>query len=67
MPKVYIARPVPPEVEAFISKYCQYEKWNGPEPITRSQLLKEISDVEGLLITGENIDDELLDHAPCLN
>nr|WP_260287993.1 D-glycerate dehydrogenase [Peribacillus sp. BBB004] len=66
MPKVYIARPVPPEVEAFISKYCQYEKWNGPEPITRSQLLKEISDVEGLLITGEKINDELLDHAPCL-
>lgn len=66
MPKVYIARPVPPEVEAFISKYCQYEKWNGPEPITRSQLLKEISDVEGLLITGEKIDDELLEHAPCL-
>ncbi|MGE7903184.1 2-hydroxyacid dehydrogenase [Peribacillus sp. NPDC094092] len=66
MPKVYIARPVPPEVEAFISKYCQYEKWNGPEPITRSQLLKEISDVEGLLITGEKIDDEFLDQAPCL-
>lgn len=27
MPKVYIARPVPAEVEAYISKYCQYEKW----------------------------------------
>ncbi|MGE7607258.1 2-hydroxyacid dehydrogenase [Peribacillus frigoritolerans] len=66
MPKVYIARPVQPEVEAFISKYCQYEKWNGPEPITRSQLLKEISDVEGLLITGEKIDDEFLDNAPRL-
>ncbi|MBT2666863.1 D-glycerate dehydrogenase [Bacillus sp. ISL-4] len=66
MPKVYIARTVPAEAEAFISKYCQYEKWNGPEPITRSQLLKEISDVEGLLITGEKIDDEFLDHAPCL-
>ncbi|MBO0997260.1 D-glycerate dehydrogenase [Bacillus sp. SD075] len=66
MPKVYIARPVPAEVEAYISKYCQYEIWNGPEPITRSQLLKQISDAEGLLITGEKIDDELLDHAPCL-
>ncbi|MGE7591638.1 2-hydroxyacid dehydrogenase [Peribacillus frigoritolerans] len=65
-PKVYIARPVPVEVEAFISKYCQYEKWNGPEPITRSQLLKQISDAEGLLITGEKIDDEFLDHAPRL-
>jgi len=65
-PKVYIARPVPAEVEAFISKYCQYEKWNGPEPITRSQLLKQISDAEGLLITGEKIDDEFLDHAPRL-
>lgn len=65
-PKVYIARPVPAEVEAFISKYCQYEKCNGPEPITRSQLLKQISDAEGLLITGEKIDDEFLDHAPRL-
>ena len=65
-PKVYIARPVPAKVEAFISKYCQYEKWNGPEPITRSQLLKQISDAEGLLITGEKIDDEFLDHAPRL-
>lgn len=65
-PKVYIARPVPSEVEAYISKYCQYEKWNGLEPITRSQLLKEISDAEGLLITGEKIDDEFLDHSPCL-
>ncbi|MCT4477335.1 D-glycerate dehydrogenase [Peribacillus frigoritolerans] len=65
-PKVYIARPVPAEVEAFISKYCQYDKWNGPEPITRSQLLKQISDAEGLLITGEKIDDEFLDHAPRL-
>lgn len=63
MPKVYIARPVPAEVEA---KDCQYEKWNGAEPITRSQLFKQISDAEGLLITGEKIDDELLDHAPCL-
>lgn len=66
MPKVYIARPVPAEVEAYISKYSQYEKWNGAEPITRSQLFKQISDAEGLLITGEKIDDELLDHAPCL-
>ncbi|CAH0183193.1 D-glycerate dehydrogenase [Peribacillus sp. Bi134] len=65
-PKVYIARPVPAEVKAFISKYCQYEKWNGPEPITRSKLLKQISDAEGLLITGEKIDDEFLDHAPRL-
>lgn len=39
---------------------------NGAEPITRSQLFKQISDAEGLLITGEKIDDELLDHAPCL-
>ncbi|AXN40777.1 2-hydroxyacid dehydrogenase [Peribacillus butanolivorans] len=66
IPKVYIARPVPAEVEAYISQYCQCEKWNGPEPITRSQLLKQISDADGLLITGEKIDDEFLDHAPNL-
>jgi gluconate 2-dehydrogenase len=65
-PHVYVAAPVPAEVEAYIAEYCEYRKWEGDEPIPREQLLKEIADVEGLLMVGGRIDSELLDHAPKL-
>ncbi|PLT29210.1 2-hydroxyacid dehydrogenase [Peribacillus deserti] len=65
-PYVYLARPVPPEVEDYISQHCSYKKWEGAEPITRKELLEQLGEAQGLLITGEKIDDELLDHAPNL-
>jgi gluconate 2-dehydrogenase len=65
-PKVFVARPVPPEVEAFIAEHCDYGKWERNDPIPRAELLSRIGDVEGLYITGGKIDDELLDHAPAL-
>ncbi|MGG1572479.1 2-hydroxyacid dehydrogenase [Fictibacillus sp. NRS-1165] len=65
-PKVFIARPIPSEVEAYIADHCTCEKWTGASPITRNELLERLKDAEGLLITGEKIDDELLDHAPNL-
>ncbi len=65
-PKVFLARPISAEAEAYISEHCTYEKWQGSAPITRSELLERLEDAEGLLITGEKIDDELLDHAPKL-
>ncbi|SDN10407.1 gluconate 2-dehydrogenase [Fictibacillus solisalsi] len=65
-PYVYLARPVPEEVENYIAEHCSYDKWEGLEPIPRSELLKKLGEAEGLMITGEKIDDELLDHAPNL-
>ncbi|WP_379321435.1 2-hydroxyacid dehydrogenase [Paenibacillus puldeungensis] len=65
-PKVFIARPVPPEVEAYIGKHCHYSKWDRPEPIPRSHLLESLRDVNGLLTSGGKINSELLDHAPHL-
>lgn len=65
-PYVYLARPVPEEVENYIAEHCAYDKWEGLEPIPRSELLKKLGEAEGLMITGEKIDDELLDHAPNL-
>jgi gluconate 2-dehydrogenase len=65
-PKVFIAKKIPREVEEYLARYCEYRKWDSDEPISRAQLLEEVKDIEGLLITGGKIDGELLDHAPKL-
>jgi gluconate 2-dehydrogenase len=65
-PKVFIAKPIPSKVEDYIAEHCDYRKWDSEEAIPRSQLLEELSDVDGLLISGGKIDQELLDHAPKL-
>ena len=66
MPKVFIARKVPGEVEDYIAQYCDVEKWEGSGVMPRNELLKVLGDSEGLLINGERIDQELLDSAPKL-
>ncbi len=65
-PKVFIARKVPPEVEAYLGEHCRYSKWDQPNPIPRERLLESLEDVEGLLTSGGKIDAELLEHAPHL-
>lgn len=65
-PKVFLAVPVPAQAEAFIAEHCDYRKWDLKEPIPRETLLEEIVDVDGLLIVGGRIDQELLDCAPRL-
>lgn len=65
-PKVFIARPIPKEVEAYIAEHCDYRKWDLESSIPRNELFAELSDVHGLLIAGGEIDQELLDFAPKL-
>jgi len=65
-PKVYVAKPIPREAEAYIARHCEVRKWESPAPIPRSVLLGELADVDGLLTSGTRIDRELLDHAPRL-
>lgn len=65
-PKVFVARPIPLEVESYIAQHCDYSKWEHETPITRERLLEQISTAEGLLTSGGKIDAELLDHAPKL-
>lgn len=68
-PKVFIAKPIPVEVEEFIAKHCEYKKWEPLEDITREQMFEEIGDVDGILTnchTGGQINDEFIDKAPRL-
>ncbi|MEK5162930.1 D-glycerate dehydrogenase [Paenibacillus sp. FSL R5-0527] len=65
-PHVFIARPVPPEVEAYLAEHCLFSKWDGDGPIPRERLLASLAEADGLLTSGTRIDAELLEHAPRL-
>jgi gluconate 2-dehydrogenase len=65
-PKIFITRPIPLEVENFLSQYCDYKKWDSDEQIPKEELIKNIGDIEALLTAGIKIDDEFLSHSPKL-
>lgn len=65
-PKVFIGMNLPKEVEEYIGRYCEYNLWDGEDPITYNDVLNNIEDVEGVLLPLIKIDKNLLDHAPKL-
>ena len=65
-PKVYVTLPIPEDVEKYIAEHCEIRQWKGNKPITRENLLEEITEIEGLYTSGGKIDSELLDQAPNL-
>lgn len=65
-PKVYLARPVSKEVEAYIGEHCDYRKWEGKGKIPQDVLMKELKDAEGVLVQNASVTNELLEQAPKL-
>ena len=65
-PNVYIAERIPKEVEQYIAKYCNYEKWDFHEKVPKEILFEKLADKEGVILTDVGIDEELLKHAPKL-
>lgn len=65
-PSVFIDRPIPAEVEAYIAEHCNIVKWESAEPITPEGLYPMLTHVDGLLTAGLRIDAELLEAAPNL-
>lgn len=65
-PKVYIAKPIPLEVEEYIAQSCEYKIWDKKEAIPQDVLYEEIADVDGLMISKWKVSEEFLDHAPKL-
>jgi len=61
--KIYITEDIPTEVEKYIAKYCDYEKWEGTGVIPKNELLKKLKDIEGLLLMGLIINEEALIYA----
>ncbi|MFC0273391.1 2-hydroxyacid dehydrogenase [Metabacillus herbersteinensis] len=65
-PKVFIAKPIPKEVEEYISHYCEYKIWDQQEPIPKDILLNEVAEVDGLLTPKGVITKDFLEKAPKL-
>lgn len=62
-PKVFIDRPLPEEVVAYIAEHCEYEQWDSARPIPRETLLEKVADADGLFTSSSAIDAELLSRA----
>ncbi|MFS0722724.1 2-hydroxyacid dehydrogenase [Paenibacillus sp. 1P07SE] len=65
-PKVYLAARLPQEAEAYLQEHCHVNKWEGKQAITKTQLIEEAKEAEGILLTGIAVDDELLEQLPQL-
>lgn len=65
-PKVLIGAHVPREVEEYIGRHCEYEKFEDDETITYERIIGKLHDKEGLLEAFKDIDANLLDHGPKL-
>jgi gluconate 2-dehydrogenase len=65
-PKVLIGVNVPENVEEYIGKHCEYEKFEEHETVTYEKLLGKLHDKEGLMLAVIKVDGNLLDHGPKL-
>ncbi|WP_082232907.1 2-hydroxyacid dehydrogenase [Halobacillus massiliensis] len=62
-PKVYIAKPVSQEVENYIAEHCDYKMWREENNIPTDVLMKEIQDVDGLMIPKAKVDENFIEKA----
>ncbi len=63
-PKVLVTREIPEEGLEIINEKCTAEVWHGELPLSRKELLKKVSGIDGLLcMLSETIDEELMNTA----
>lgn len=66
-PRVFATKPLFPSVKVLLDQYVDAEYWTEPERISRGELLRHVSQEEGLIcLPTEKIDSELLEAAPKL-
>jgi glyoxylate/hydroxypyruvate/2-ketogluconate reductase len=63
-PYVFIDRPIPTEVEAYIAEHCAYSIWDRKDPIPTDVLQEQLLQANGLLTSGRKIDSNFLEAAP---
>ena len=65
--KIYVTRPLPEEALSLLRRCGEMSLWEKDEVIPRDVLLREVRETEALLcMVTEQIDEELLAHAPQL-
>ena len=62
-PKVFITRPLPQEALEFVAGLCDVEVHSEDAPLTPAQLAEACREVEGLLVVGARVSEEVLQQA----
>ena len=65
-PKVFIPRPLQPQVVERVAFRCELTMHPHDEPLTAPQLAEACREAEGLVACGMRVTQELLEHAPHL-
>jgi glyoxylate reductase len=66
-PKVYVTRLLPKPGMDNIYSYCDAKTWQGELPPPREEIIRNISDVEGLVsLLTDKVDAEVIESAPKL-
>ncbi|MFF2483959.1 2-hydroxyacid dehydrogenase [Paenibacillus sp. NPDC058071] len=65
-PKVYITSKLPEDVADYLRQHCEIEIWDGDRAITGEELAERLTDVEGLMTSGNKVSERLLQSAPKL-
>lgn len=65
-PTIFIDRPIPAEVKAYLSEHCSIDHWDSMDKIPRDTLIAKLSQAQGILTAGRTVDEWLLSHAPQL-
>lgn len=60
-PKVYVTRQLPEPGPSILSNYCHVKMNKGLKPVTKSELLNNVSQVDSIVcMIGDNIDSEVM-------
>lgn len=65
-PKVFVTRPLPAAVLGLLSARCDLSFHPEDAPLAPAQLAEHCREVEGLLVVGARVTEEVLSHAPKL-
>ncbi len=65
-PKVFVTRPLPPAALELLSRKCEIQVHPEDSAVTTAQLVEASREVEGLLVVGARVTEEVLQQAPRL-
>jgi glyoxylate reductase len=66
LPKVYITRPLPPQAVERLATWCDVEMRPEDAPLDPVQLAESCREIEGLMVTGVRVSEDVIAQAPRL-
>lgn len=65
-PFVVITKKIPEHIETYLAEHCRYIKWEDHGSMPMEMMKKYLHEADGLLTSGQTINEEFLSYAPRL-